>query len=200
MPFKAAPLTSEQISLLRRWIDEGALWPSNSSAEGAKVAKHWSFVAPVRPALPVVKNTNWVRNPVDAFVLARLEKENLLPSPEATKETLIRRVSLDLTGLPPTVKEMEAFLQDKSPRAYENLVDRLLGSPRYGERLASRWLDAARYADTNGYQVDGDRTMWPWRDWVVEAFNRNMPFDRWELKGRAVRTIVAGRTVWNLEE
>lgn len=186
MPFKAAPLTSEQISLLRRWIDEGAQWPGNSSgsssAEAAKVAKHWSFVAPVRPALPVVKNTSWVRNPVDAFVLARLEKENLSPSPEATKETLIRRVSLDLTGLPPTVREVETFLQDKSPRAYENLVDRLLGSPRYGERLASRWLDAARYADTNGYQVDGDRTMWPWRDWVVEAFNHNMPFDQFTVE------------------
>ena len=119
----------------------------------------------------------WVRNPIDAFVLARLEREGLTPSPEADRETLIRRVTLDLTGLPPTPAEVDAFLHDNSPNAYEKVVDRLLASPRYGERMAIRWLDAARYADTNGYQTDGERFMWRWRDWVIEAFNHNMPFD-----------------------
>ena len=127
-----------------------------------------------------------LRNPIDAFILARLEKEGLKPSPEADKERLIRRVTLDLTGLPPTPEEVDAFLKDTAPNAYEKVVDRLLASPRYGERMAWDWLDAARYADTNGYQGDGERTMWPWRDWVVKAFNDNLPFDQftvWQLAG-----------------
>src|SRR3989449_8755157 len=127
--------------------------------------------------LPEVRERSWVRNPIDAFVLERLEREGLPHSPEADRATLIRRVTLDLTGLPPTPAEVEAFLADKSPGAYEKLVDRLLQSPRYGERMATRWLDAARYADTNGYQTDGERSMWRWRDWVINAFNQNMPFD-----------------------
>ena len=131
---------------------------------------------------PQVKNTAWPRNPIDYFVLDRLEREGLAPSPEASREALIRRVSLDLTGLPPTPAEVDAFVQDQSPNAYEKVVDRLLGSPRYGERMAARWLDAARYADSNGYQYDGERVMWRWRDWVIDAFNRNQPFDRFTVE------------------
>src|SRR5262249_748552 len=132
--------------------------------------------------LPVVKNNHWPRNGIDYFVLERLEREGLNPSPEADKTTLIRRVTLDLTGLPPTPAEVDAFLADASPDAYEKVVDRLLASPRYGERMAARWLDAARYADTNGYQSDGERSMWRWRDWVIDAFNKNMPFDQFTIE------------------
>ena len=123
-----------------------------------------------------------MRNPIDAFVLERLEREGLKPSPEADRATLLRRVSLDLTGLPPTLAEVDAFLADTSPNAYEKVVDRLLRSPRYGERMAFPWLDAARYADSNGYQTDGERYMWRWRDWVIDAFNRNMPFDQFTIE------------------
>ena len=129
-----------------------------------------------------MKNTAWPRNPIDYFILDRLEREGLAPSPEASREALIRRVSLDLTGLPPTPAEVDAFVQDQSPNAYEKVVDRLLASPRYGERMAARWLDGARYADSNGYQYDGERVMWRWRDWVIDAFNRNQPFDRFTLE------------------
>jgi hypothetical protein len=164
-------LTPGQIELLRRWIEQGAKWQ-----------KHWSLIPPQRPALPSVKNAHWPKNPIDFFVLAGLERAGLAPSPEAERTTLIRRVTLDLTGLPPTPAEVDAFLNDKSSNAYEKVVDRLLRSPRYGERMAIRWLDAARYADTNGYQTDGERTMWRWRDWVIEAFNSNMPFDRFTVE------------------
>src|SRR5207253_2262582 len=157
--------------LIRRWIEQGAKWQ-----------KHWSFLPPRRPPLPPVKSARWCRNPIDAFILDRLEREGLAPSPEADKATLIRRVTLDLTGLPPTPSEVDAFLRDSSPNAYEKVVDRLLASPRYGERMAIRWLDAARYADTNGYQTDGERYMWRWRDWVIDAFNRNMPFDEFTIE------------------
>jgi hypothetical protein len=167
-------LTAEQKELLRRWIDEGAVW-----------GKHWAYETPARPALPKVRNSGWVRNPIDAFVLARLEKEGLAPAPEATKEILIRRVTLDLTGLPPTPAEVDAFLADQAPDAYEKVVDRLLASPRYGERMAMDWLDDARFADTNGFQNDFARTMWPWRDWVIRAFNRNQPFDRFVVEQMA---------------
>src|SRR5262249_17616748 len=162
------PLTERQIALLTRWIEQGAKWQ-----------KHWSFIPPTRPELPKgLKEANWVRNPIDAFVLERLEREGLKPSPEADRVTLLRRVSLDLTGLPPTPAELDAFLADKSSNAYEKVVDRLLRSPRYGEHMAFPWLDAARYADSNGYQTDGERFMWRWRDWVINAFNRNMPYDQ----------------------
>src|SRR5205085_585415 len=134
------------------------------------------------PALPGVKNKAWPKNAIDHFILARLEREGLAPAPEAARETLLRRVSLDLTGLPPTPQEVDAFLADRSPDAYEKVVDRLLRSPRYGERMAWDWLDAARYADTNGYQGDPERTMWPWRDWVVRALNDNMPYDRFTVE------------------
>jgi hypothetical protein len=169
MPPSYAPhkLTAQEIETLTEWVKQGAPWQ-----------QHWAFIPPTRPALPGVKNKAWVRNAIDAFVLARLEKEGLQPSPEADRATLLRRVSLDLTGLPPTLAELDAFLNDTSPNAYEKVVDRLLASPRYGERMAFKWLDAARYADTNGYQIDGDRSAWRWRDWVIEAFNTNKPYDQ----------------------
>jgi len=167
MPFHATPLSSEQISLLRRWIKEGAKW-----------SDYWAFVAPRPQPLPAVKNEKWVRQPLDRFILARLEKESLQPSPEADKAALLRRVSLDLTGLPPTAEEQAAFLEDSSPNAYEKQVDRLLSSPAYGERWASMWLDLARYADSYGYEADNLRLgVWAYRDWVVDAFNRNLPYD-----------------------
>ena len=166
------PLSERQIALLTRWIEQGATWQ-----------KHWSFIPPQRPELPKgLKNSNWVRNPIDAFVLQRLEREGLKPSAEADRATLLRRVSLDVTGLPPTPAELDAFLADKSPNAYEKVVDRLLRSPQYGERMAFPWLDAARYADSNGYQTDGERFMWRWRDWVIDAFNRNMPYDQFTIE------------------
>jgi hypothetical protein len=164
-------LTPAEIDTLKNWIAQGAKWE-----------KHWSLVPPRRPEVPHVAHASWVRNPIDAFIAQRLEKEELAPSPEASRETLIRRVSFDLTGLPPTPAEIDAFLKDKSPNAYEKVVDRLLASPRYGERMAARWLDAARYADSNGYQYDGERHMWRWRDWVIDAFNRNEPYDRFTVE------------------
>jgi hypothetical protein len=164
-------LTETEIELLTEWIRQGARWQ-----------QHWSFVAPTRPALPEVQNTSWPKNAIDYFVLAKLESADLSPSPEADRATLLRRVSFDLTGLPPTTKELDEFLNDAAPNAYEKVVDRLLASPRFGERMAFRWLDAARYADTNGYQIDGDRSAWRWRDWVIEAFNANKPFDEFVIE------------------
>ncbi len=163
-------LSDHEIDLIRRWIAQGAAWEL-----------HWSLIPPKRPPLPAVSDTRWPRNPIDYYALARLEHEGLHPSPEADRRTLIRRVSLDLTGLPPTPAEVDAFLNDASANAYEEVVDRLLASPRYGERMAFRWMEAARYADTNGYQSDGVRGMWRWRDWVVDAFNRNMPYDEFTV-------------------
>jgi hypothetical protein len=166
------PLNPRQIGLLTRWIEQGASWQ-----------KHWSFIPPQRPVPPAgLKDASWIRNPIDAFVLQRLELEGLKPAPEAERATLLRRVSLDLIGLPPSPAELAAFLADKSPNAYEKVVDRLLQSPRFGERMAFPWLDAARYADSNGYQTDGERFMWRWRDWVIDAFNRNMPYDRFTIE------------------
>jgi Protein of unknown function (DUF1553)/Protein of unknown function (DUF1549)/Concanavalin A-like lectin/glucanases superfamily/Planctomycete cytochrome C len=169
--YSGLKLTEREIDTLRTWAVEGAKWE-----------KHWSFIAPRRRPLPQVANKSWLRNPIDSFILARLEKEGLKPSEEADKETLLRRVTFDLTGLPPTPAETEAFLRDTSREAYETVVDRLLASPRYGERMAERWLDAARYADTNGYQYDPERIMWRWRDWVIAAFNRNEPFNQFTLE------------------
>jgi hypothetical protein len=165
--YSGRTLTADQINLLSRWVEQGAQWQ-----------KHWSFIPPKQPELPTLKDKGWPRSPIDFFILERLEREGLKPSPQAEPTTLIRRVTLDLTGLPPSPAEVDAFLADKSPQAYEKLVDRLLQSPRYGERMAVPWLDGARYADTNGYQTDAERIMWRWRDWVIDAFNRNLPFDQ----------------------
>jgi hypothetical protein len=164
-------LTTGEIDLLQRWIEQGAKWE-----------KHWSFIPPRRAPLPEIGNRAWPRNEIDFFVLKKLEQEGLGPAPEADRVTLIRRVSLDLTGLPPTPADVDAFVNDKSRDAYEKVVDRLLASKRYGERMAAPWLDAARYADTNGYQTDAERYMWRWRDWVIDAFNRNLPFDQFALQ------------------
>jgi hypothetical protein len=160
-------LDAKQIERLRRWVAEGAKW------EG-----HWSLALPASVPTPVVADRSWPRNPIDHFVLARLEAEGLRPTAEADRATLIRRVSLDLTGLPPTPAEVDAFEHDSGPDAYERLVNRLLASPHYGERQARPWLDQARYADTNGYEKDGSRSIWPYRDWVIRAFNGDMPFDQ----------------------
>ncbi len=168
-------LTAEQKSLLQRWI-----------AEGARYETHWAFVAPVRPEPPVVEDENWIRSPIDGFVLAKLEQEGFAPSPEADRTTLIKRLSIDLTGLPPSPAEVDAFINDERADAYEQLVDRLLDSQHYGERMALPWLDAARYADSNGFQQDGDTWQWMWRDWVVKALNEDLPFDQftiWQLAG-----------------
>ncbi|MCY7352355.1 MAG: DUF1553 domain-containing protein [Cytophagaceae bacterium] len=168
-------LTVEEKALICRWIEQGA-----------EYKPHWSFTPPRKQALPVVKNQSWVKNDIDRFVLKKLEENGLKPSPEAGNATLLRRVSLDLTGLPPTVAEVDAFLADQTPNAYETVVRRLLASPHYGEHMAVGWLDAARYADTHGYQLDVNRTAWPYRDWVISAFNRNLsfgPFVTWQLAG-----------------
>ncbi|HTI71256.1 MAG TPA: DUF1549 domain-containing protein, partial [Candidatus Limnocylindria bacterium] len=176
MPPKGERLTADQVGSLRRWIAAGAVWPE------VDIRKHWAFQPVVRSEPPKLKNSQAVaHNEVDAFILARLEKENLTQQPEADRATLARRVSLDLTGLPPTWAEVEAFVKDTSSDAYEKLVDRLLASPHYGEHMARGWLDLARYADSNGYQVDLARSIWPYRDWVINAFNRNQPFDQFTI-------------------
>ncbi len=165
-PKTGKKLTPQQIDLLKRWVAEGATWQT-----------HWAYEPPKRPELPKVKDPKWPKNEIDHFVVARLDREKLKPSPEADKTTLVRRAALDLTGLPPTPEEVDAFLADKSTNAYEKVVDRLLNSPRYGEHQARYWLDAARYADSHGYHIDSERSLWKWRDWVINAYNRNMPFD-----------------------
>jgi len=182
MPMTGDPLTDEQIGLIRRWIDDGASWPEDSVATAQPEKKHWAYVPPVRPSLPEVKNKVWARNPIDLFVLSRLEKEGLQPSPETDRARLIRRVSLDLIGLPPSIEEVDAFVADKNPDAYEKLVERLLASRHYGERWARHWLDLARYADSHGYESDPLRSMWKYREWVIDAFNRNLPFDQFTVE------------------
>jgi Protein of unknown function (DUF1549)/Protein of unknown function (DUF1553)/Planctomycete cytochrome C len=171
-PKSGRELTAAQVETLKAWIDGGAKW-----------GKHWAFEKPIRPAVPEIDNSkSELLNPIDAFIRARLDKEGRAPSPAASKETLIRRVTFDLIGLPPTLEEIDAFVADTSPQAYETIVDRLLKSPRFGERMVWEWLDAARYADTNGYQGDPTRSMYFWRDWVIDAFNHNMPFDQFTIE------------------
>ncbi len=164
-------LTPAQISTIQRWIDAGAPWK-----------EHWAFQAPVKPQPPAVHDTAWARNPIDRFILAKLEEKGLSPAPAADKRTLIRRVALDTTGLPPKPAEVDAFLADNSPTAYERMVDRELASPHYGEQRAHYWLDGARYGDTNGIHFDNYRDIWPFRDWVVAAYNRNQPFDQFSIE------------------
>ncbi len=179
MPYKKPPLRDEQIALIAKWIDEGAKAPDDEEPEENI---HWAFVKGERPALPRVKQKDWARNPIDSFVLARLEKEKIKPSPEADRVTLMRRVCLDLTGLPPSVEEVDTFVKDSSPDAYEKLVERLLKSPHYGERWGRHWLDVARYADSNGYSIDAPRSIWKYRDWVINALNRDLPFDLFTIE------------------
>jgi len=179
MPVDADPLSQKQISLIRRWIDEGAKWPDEL---GRLTTTHWSYVKPQRPAVPGDENDNWSQNPIDQFVRAKLIELGKSPSDRAAKTQLLRRVSLDLIGLPPTLEEIDAFLGDDSADAYEKVVDRLLASPHYGERWALPWLDAARFADSNGYQRDGRREAWAYRDWVIRALNGNMPFDQFTIE------------------
>ena len=170
MPQDGDPLTEEQIDLIGHWIDQGAKWET-----------HWAFVPPERPEIPEV-DSDWVKNDIDAFVLEKLDQAGLSPQPEADRETLIRRLSLDLVGLPPSPEEVALFLNDNSPDAYENLVDRLMESPHYGEKWAALWLDLARYADSKGYEKDPPRTIWRYRDWVIDAFNQDMPFDQFTIE------------------
>lgn len=182
MPVKKPPLNDAEIALVAKWIDEGANWPDAADGQIAAKEIHWSYVKPVRPALPPVKHADQVKNEIDSFILARLEKDGQQLAPEASRETLIRRVSLDLIGLPPTLAEVDAFLKDTSPNAYEKFVDRLLTSPHYGERWARPWLDLARYADSNGFEKDRLRSMWPYRDWVINALNDNVGFDQFTVR------------------
>lgn len=178
MPPKGDPLTREQIALIREWIDSGANWPEQpGESEGDPRLKHWSWQPLERPAVPSPKDSSWVRNPIDAFVLDRLEGVNLAPSPEADRRTLIRRLSFDLIGLPPSPEQVEQFVNDASPDAYERLVDRLLGSPHYGERWARHWLDVAHYGESHGFDKDKRRlNAWPYRDYVIESFNADKPW------------------------
>lgn len=175
MPMGFKPLSDHDVSLLTDWVAQGAKPPT-----GKPRSVHWAFVAPARPKVPVVDP--WVANPIDSFILDRMRRQGLRPSPAADRTTLIRRVSFDLIGLPPTPAEVEQFVTDRSPNAYEKVVDRLLSSPHYGERMALPWLDAARYADSNGFQQDGDTFQWVWRDWVVRSMNANMPFDQFTIE------------------
>jgi mono/diheme cytochrome c family protein len=182
MPPKGARLSADQVAVLKAWIDQGANGPADATVTGPAKSSHWSF-QPVRlPEPPAVRDTGWCRNPIDRFILARLEREGLRPSPEADRATLVRRLSLDLLGLPPTPAEVDAFVADTSPDAYEKVVDRLLASPHYGERWGRHWLDLARYADSNGYSIDAPRSIWPYRDWVIHALNADLPFDRFTVE------------------
>ncbi len=168
-------LTAYEIDLVRKWIQQGA-----------KYEKHWAFTAPVKPAPPKVSNEKWVKNDIDRFILKRLEQKGLQPNEEADKERLLKRASLDITGLPPSTELMDEFLNDNSPQAYEKMIDKLLAMPQFGEKMAIHWMDVARYADSYGYQDDNIRTQWPWRDWVIHAFNKNMPYDQfltWQIAG-----------------
>ena len=174
-PESKLSLTDNEKEVLKKWIQQGAEWK-----------EHWAFIPPSQAEIPEVDQKSWPQNPIDYFTLAKMEEAGMSPNLEASKEKLIRRLSFDLTGLAPTLEEIDAYLANEDPSAYEKLVDRLLASPRYGERMAMEWLDLARYADSHGYQDDLERSMWPWRDWVIEAFNKNMPYDQfvsWQLAG-----------------
>jgi hypothetical protein len=174
-PSSNLSLNASEVTLIKKWIEQGA-----------KYKPHWAFIPPRKTALPEVENESWPKNEIDRFVLARMEEEGLEPNEEADKERLLKRISFDITGLPPTLEMQESFLKDESENAYEKMVDQLFAMPQYGERMAQYWMDIARYADSHGYQDDGLRTMWPWRDWVIHAFNKNYPYDQfitWQLAG-----------------
>src|SRR3982751_4641384 len=191
MPKDGDPLPPAHLALIRSWIDQGAKWPGGEAVAATQdsapqEAVHWAYRRPARPALPEVRNSQWVKTPIDRFVLARLEKEALSPSAEAPLEVLVRRVSLDLVGLPPSPAEVDAVVAEAERNgkdaAYASLVERLLASPHYGERWARPWLDLARYADSQGFEKDLPRVMWKYRDWVIDALNRDMPFDRFTVE------------------
>ena len=208
MPMGSERLTEEEIGLLRAWIDQGAPGPETAVASVSEAvdqdsatdsprpaSSHWAFISPERPSEPRVREQAWVRNPVDAFVLAKLEANGISPSPQVQRTTLIRRLSLDLIGLPPTPSQVHEFLRDNRPDAYERLVDRLLASPHYGEKWARHWLDLGRYGDSDGYENDGPRPhAWRWRHWVIEALNRNLPFDQFTIEQLA-GDLLPGATV-----
>jgi cytochrome c553 len=200
MPLVGERLTSEQVGLLRAWIDQGATWPDGGavavSTPGAPAKKtHWAFIPPQRPALPSVHDQAWVRNPIDSFVLSKLESEHIAPSAEADRVTLIRRLSLDVVGLAPSPDEVDQFVNDHKPGAYERMVDRLLASPHFGEKWARPWLDLAHYADSDGYEKDNIRPYaWKWRDWVIQALNINMPFDQFSIE-QVAGDLVPGATL-----
>ncbi len=200
MPPSGARLTAAEIAMLRNWIDKGAEWPVSATTTASSAPTHWSFRKIARPEAPAVRDRAWARNPIDNFILAKLDAEGIAPSPEASRGTLLRRVSLDLTGLPPSAGEMDEFLRDNRPDAYERAVDRLLASPHFGEKWARYWLDLARYADSDGYEKDRTRPWaWRYREWVIQALNRDMPYDEFTLEqlagdllpNRTVDTLVA---------
>ncbi|HTI51869.1 MAG TPA: DUF1549 domain-containing protein, partial [Planctomycetaceae bacterium] len=179
MPPEGEPLKPEEIETLRKWIEQGAKAPAEKTPEDP--AKHWSYQLPVRPAVPSVTKRAWVRNPIDAFIAAEHEKRGLTPSPAAPKHLLLRRVHLDLIGLPPTSDEVSAFLADESSDAYDRVVDRLLESPHYGERWGRHWMDVWRYSDWDGYGAEVRESqphIWRWRDWIIESLNADKPYDR----------------------
>ncbi len=190
MPQGKERLSAAEVKLLRDWIAAGAPWPDALAGKDSGPKRDWAFHPPHRPEMPPVQNREWARNAVDYFVIARLEKEGLKPSPEADRVTLIRRLSLDLLGLPPAPADVDAFVADTSDRAYEKLVDRLLASPHYGERWGRHWLDAARYADSDGFEKDKSRQVWFYRDWVINALNRDLPYDRFIIEQ------IAGDLLW----
>ncbi len=196
MPPAGPRLSPKEVAILRAWIDQGASWPESSTSPPPRAGiSHWAFRPPVKPEPPAVRQRSWVRNPVDAFILARLEAEGISPSPEASRTTLIRRLSLDLTGLPPRPQDVAEFLTDNRPDAYERLVDRLLASPHFGEKWARHWLDLAHYADSDGYEKDLPRPhAWRWRHWVIEALNRDMPFDQFTIE-QIAGDLLPGATV-----
>ena len=178
MPSKGEPLNKTELALVKNWIEQGAKWPENNEKEEI----HWAYVSPVKPELPKVDRQDWVRNEVDHFILAKMKEGDFSPNPSADKGTWLRRVSLDLTGLPPTMKEYQDYINDKSPEADEKVIDRLLASQAFGEFWATYWLDMARYADSGGYQADQMRSTWAYRDWVIKALNNNMPYDQFSIE------------------
>ncbi|MFZ4638043.1 MAG: PSD1 and planctomycete cytochrome C domain-containing protein [Pirellulales bacterium] len=182
MPTDADPLDDESIAVIRSWIEQGAKWPDGVGSQATEVPRHWAYVRAVRPPLPEAADRSWCRSPIDFFVHAAAASRGLAPSPQADPATWLRRVSLDLTGLPPSLAELDAFLADTPPAARERVVDRLLASPHFGEKWASPWLDAARYGDSTGAHEDELRPSWAWRDWVIAAFNADMPFDRFTVE------------------
>src|SRR6185437_6437449 len=182
---------AEQIALIRTWIEQGATWPDRVANVNAKLSKHWSFMPVSDPTPPTVADKSWVRNPIDQFVLAKLESGGLKPAPQASREALIRRVYLDVIGIQPTPAQIDAFLNDSSPNAYEKVVDELLASPHYGERWARHWLDLARYAESEGFKSDETRPYaWRYRDYVIKSLNNDKPYDRF------IKEQIAGDELW----